>query len=116
MNIRTILFAAAAVAALSPAVTNASQEKASLQACANAFATSIASPGSSMPAYKLAYHVPVSGPMMEYPRDFTFMLEAHDKAGSAIARARCSTNAEGVVTEIAAVPLNAKSSTVAAAY
>jgi hypothetical protein len=116
MNIRTIVLAVATVAALAPAISNASQEKASLQACANAFATSIATPGSSVPAYKLAYHVPVSGPMMEYPRDYTFMLEAHDKAGSAIARARCSTNAEGVVTEIAAVPLSAKSSTLAASY
>jgi hypothetical protein len=116
MNIRTIAFAVAAVAALSPAISNASQEKTSLKACANAFATSLTSPGNSVPAFKLAYHVPVTNPMMEYPRDYTFMLEAHDKAGAPIARARCSTNADGVVTEIAAVPLNAKSDTLASAF
>jgi hypothetical protein len=116
MNIRKIVLAVATIAALSPAISNASPERESLKACANAFATSIATPGAATPGYKLAYHGDVSSPLMEYPSDYTFMLEAHDAKGSAIARARCSTNARGEVTAISAVPLNSKPSALAASF
>ncbi len=121
MNIRTIVIAVATVAALSPAISNASPEKQSLKACANAFASSItapgaAEPGATAPSYKLVYHRDTPSPLMEFPRDFTFMLEAHDKAGVAIARAECSTNSNGVVTTISAIPLSAKFNPLASAF
>ncbi len=110
MITRKIVLAVAAVAALAPVISNASPERASAKACANAFATSIASPGTATPAYKLAYRGPVAGSLADfYPAEYTFTLEAHDpKTGVAIARARCSTNAHGVVTAIASVPMDAK--------
>jgi hypothetical protein len=102
--------AVVAVAALTPAISNASPERASVKACASAFATSIAAPGAAVPAYKLAYRGSFGGTLADfYPTQYTFTLEAHDpKTGQAIARARCSTNSRGAVTEIAAVPLDAK--------
>jgi hypothetical protein len=110
MITRKIALAVVAVAALAPAISNASPERASVKACASAFATSIASPGGTAPAYKLAYRGSFGGTLADfYPTEYTFTLEAHDpKTGLAIARARCSTNSRGTVTEIAAVPLDTK--------
>jgi hypothetical protein len=116
MNIRHIVVAAVTVAALSPAISMASPEKTSLKACASAFATRIASPGAAVPGYKLAYHGDVTSPLMTYPRDYTFTLEAHDKAGVAIARASCSTDAKGAVTSIASIPMVAGDSKLAASF
>ncbi|MDB6086150.1 MAG: hypothetical protein JWN43_4031 [Gammaproteobacteria bacterium] len=97
------------MAALAPAISNASPEKASVRACANAFATSIALPGGTAPAYKLAYRGSFGGSLTDfYSAEYTFTLEAHDpKTGLAIARARCSTDSHGTVTAISAVPLGA---------
>ena len=110
MITRKIALALAAVTVLAPVVSNASAERISAKACANAFAMSIASPGASASAYKLAYHSSVSGTLADfYPSEFTFTLEAHDpKTGLAIARARCSTDTHGVVTQIASVPVGTK--------
>ena len=107
---RKIALAAAAVTALAPAISNASPERVSAKACASAFATSIASPGASAPAYKLAYRGSFGGSLADfYPSEYAFTLEAHDpKTGLPIARARCTTDAHGVVTEIAAVPMDSK--------
>ncbi len=118
MMIRQLAIAALAVAALSPAISNASPEKASAKACASAFASSIAAPGSSAPAYKFAYRGADSGSLADfYPTDYTFTLEAHDpKTGAAIARARCSTDYRGHVTAISAIPLDASAATLAAAF
>ncbi|MEA3149512.1 MAG: hypothetical protein QOD56_451 [Gammaproteobacteria bacterium] len=118
MMIRNIVLAVATIAAFAPALSNASPEKASVKACASAFATSIASPGASAPAYKLAYRGSFGSTLSSfYPSDFTFMLEAHDaKTGLPIARARCSTDSRGTVTEIAVLPLDAKATTLAAAF
>jgi hypothetical protein len=118
MNIRTIAFAAATIAALSPAISNASPERASVKACASAFATSMAAPGASAPAYKLAYRGSFGSTLSDfYPTDYTFTLEAHDpKTGVAIARARCSTDTHGTVTAIAAIPLDVKPATLASQY
>ena len=49
MKIRNIGLAAASIAALAPAISNASPEKASLNACASAFASSLAAPGAAVP-------------------------------------------------------------------
>lgn len=107
MSIHKIVLAAAAVTALAPAISNASVERTSVKACASAFATSIATPGVT-PAFKLAYRSTFGGSLADfYPTEYTFTLEAHDpKTGLPVARARCSTDARGVVTEIAAVPMS----------
>jgi hypothetical protein len=118
MKIRTIALAVATIAALSPAISNASPERASVKACASAFATSIAAPGAGAPAYKLAYHSSFGSTLADfYATDYTFTLEAHDpKTGTAIARARCSTDSHGAVTAIAAIPLDVKAATLAAQF
>jgi hypothetical protein len=107
MILRKVALAAVTIAALSPTVSNASPERISAKACASAFASSIAAPGSSIPAYRLAYRGTTGTALSDfYPTDFTFTLEARDpKSGLATARAVCSTNYRGIVTTISAVPL-----------
>ncbi len=121
MIIRKMFLAAATIAALSPAISSASPEKASLKACAHAFVTSLAAPGASAPAFKLAYHGGTgsvsSGLSTFYAADYTFTLEAHDpKTGAAIARARCSVDSHGAVTEMASMPLDVSRPTFASAF
>ena len=110
MILRKIALAVVTVAALSPTVSNASPERMSAKACASAFASSIAAPGTGTPAYKLAYRGTTGSALADfYPTDFTFTLEARDpKSGLPIARAVCSTNHRGAVTTISAVPLRAE--------
>lgn len=118
MSIRNIALAAATIAALSPAISNASPERASAKACASAFATSIAAPGAGAPAYKLDYRGGSSSVLANfYPIDYTFNLEARDaKTGLTYARARCSTDSRAVVTEMAAIPLDEKPTALAAQF
>jgi len=118
MIIRYIAIAAASIAALSPAVSNASPEKTSAKACAAAFASTIAAPGAAAPSYKFAYRGAMSNSLADfYPTEYTFTLEAHDpKTGVAIARARCSTDYHGAVTEIAAVPMDSTAATMASTF
>jgi hypothetical protein len=118
MILRKVTLAAVTIAALSPAVSNASPERVSAKACASAFASSIAAPGADAPAYKLAFRGATGGALADYyPSDFTFTLEARDpKTHLPIARAVCSTNYRGHVTTISAVPLNAESGKLASQY
>jgi hypothetical protein len=110
MILQKVALAAITIAALSPTVSNASPERISAKACASAFASSIAAPGASTPAYKLAYRGTTGSALADfYPSDFTFTLEARDpKTGLPFARAVCSTNNRGTVTTISAVPLNSE--------
>lgn len=116
MIIRNLVLAAATFAALSPTLTHASPETTSVKACARAFATSIAAPGADAPAYRLAFHGAIGGSVADYyATAYTFTMEAHDpKTGSAVARAVCSTNNQGVVTALSAIPLPDKTATFAA--
>jgi hypothetical protein len=110
MNSRSIVLGVASIAALVPAISNASPERAALDACAAAFASSLAAPGSSGPAFKVDYRFnQVGGSMLElYSRAFTFDLYANDvKTGAPIARASCSTNDHGSVVALSPVPLGA---------
>jgi hypothetical protein len=118
MNIRKIVLAVATIAALSPVISNASPERASVKACASAFATSLAAPGANAPVYKLAYRGSFVSSLSDfYPTDYTFTLEAHDpKTGLAVARARCSTDSRGTVVSIAAIPLDVKGTELAAQF
>jgi len=118
MILRKIAFAVVTIATLSPTVSNASPERNSAAACASAFASSIAAPGSGTPAYKFSYRGMFGSALTDfYPAESTFTLEARDpKSGAAIARAVCSTNYRGVVTKISAVPLNAAPRELASQY
>jgi hypothetical protein len=114
---RNIPLSVAAIAALSPVISNASPEKTALTACAQAFASSLSAPGASAPAFKIAYRgAATPGSMVEfYSRAYSFELQAHDpKTGSTIARASCSTDARGNVVALSAVPLDVVRPTLAA--
>jgi len=107
----------ASIAALTPVISKASPEKAALNACARAFATSLAAPGAATPAFKVAYHPnEFAGSILEYyTREFTFDLNANDpKTGLPIARASCSTDAHGAVVALSPIPLDAAHPAVAA--
>jgi len=109
--------ALAAAAALTPVISNASTEKAALNACARAFASSLAAPGAAAPAFKVAYRSnEFAGSMLEYyTRAYTFDLNAKDlKTGLPIARASCSTDTRGAVVALSAIPLDAAHPAVAA--
>ncbi len=118
MILRKVALAVVTIAALSPTISNASPERISAKACASAFASSIAAPGSSTPAYRLTYRGTTSSVLSDfYPSDFTFTLEARDpKSGLPIARAVCSTNYRGIVTTISAVPLETAPGKLASQY
>jgi hypothetical protein len=106
MPIRKLLLTAASIAAICPAVSQASPENTALNACAQAFATSLAS-GSVAPTFKLKYHSETTGTLADYygSRDFTFYLQARDpKTGLTLARATCSADARGAVALTATPP------------
>jgi hypothetical protein len=115
MNIRSIGLAVITVAALAPTISSASVESSSLQACASAFATSIAAPGASAPSFKLSYSAAGgSGSLVQfYSHAYTFDLQARDpKTGIAVARAKCSTDRNGVVA-LSPIGLEEKAETLA---
>ncbi len=118
MKFRTIALTVAAVAALAPAISMASPEKAFAKACADAFATSMATPGTATPAYKLAFRGSFGGVLADfYPRDYTFTMVANDaKTRLPIARARCSTNSHGAVIAMDTIPLNDKPAALASSF
>jgi hypothetical protein len=106
MTIRKLLLTAASIAAICPAVSHASPENAALNACAQAFATSLAS-GSAAPTFKLKYHSESVGTMAEYysSHEFTFYLQARDpKTGLTLGRATCSADTHGAVIALTATP------------
>jgi hypothetical protein len=112
MIIRTLLLTAASIAAICPAVSHASPENTALNACAQAFATSLAS-GSAAPTFKLKYHKESAGTFADYygSRKFTFDLQARDpKTGLTLARATCSVDTSGAVIALTATPLESSPS------
>jgi hypothetical protein len=114
MIARKILLTAATLGALSPVLTYASPEKASVQACAKAFAGTL--PTASSSGFTLRFRPDHPGSVLSdyYATEYTFTLEAHAaKTGAPIARAVCSTNSRGEVTSISTSPLEAKSETLA---
>jgi hypothetical protein len=119
MKFRHISLAIATIAVLAPAISNASSENVALNACARAFASSLASPGDAMPAFKVAYvDNRSSGSMLDfYDRQYVFDLHANNlKTGTAIARASCTTDTHGAVIALSLVPLEAVSPTLAAKF
>jgi hypothetical protein len=100
MNFRKIAFAAATIAALAPAIASASPEKAALNACARALASSLAAPGASAPTFKVDYrgNQDTGSVLQFYASEYTFYLRANDdKTGRIVARASCTTDSHGEV-------------------
>jgi hypothetical protein len=117
MTIRNVLLAAVSVAAMTPAISNATPENAAMKACAEAFAASLAS-GSVTPKFTLKYHRE-SDSMLSYyyaSHDFAFNLQANDpKTGLTLARAQCSADVHGKILALTAAPLD-KSPSLAAQF
>jgi hypothetical protein len=115
MQIRTVLLTGAAIAAISPAVSNASPERVALSACANALASNVANAGGAT-TYQVKYQHSASGPLEDYyTHQYTFYLEARNgKNGAPIARATCSATRRGSITAFTPVPLTQKTLAVAA--
>jgi len=100
MNLRKISLTAATFAALVPALSQAGPDRSGFEACASAFASSLAAPGGAVPAFKANYLAGRStGSMLDfYAREYAFDLRANDpKTGAVIARARCLTDTHGAV-------------------
>jgi hypothetical protein len=117
MKYRKVSLILAAAAVLAPAISNASPERAALDACARAFASSLATPGTAAPTFKVAYRGSQSaGSMLAfYAREYSFDLRANDpKTGQPVARASCSTDARGAVVALSSLPLHAAPATLAA--
>jgi hypothetical protein len=109
MIIRKLSLAILTIAVIAPVVASASPEDVALNACAKAFASSIAG-GSSVPAYKLNYYDQKQASNSVagfYARNFSFTMQAQDrKTGTALASATCSADTHGEVlslTPVAAV-------------
>jgi hypothetical protein len=118
MNFRVFLPSLAVIAALSPCTSKASSEDAALNACASAFASSIAAPGSAAPVYKLKYpgnHA--ESPLASYYGiRYTFYLQAQNaKTGLPLARASCSVDARGTIA-LTSMPMDGSSPALAAQF
>jgi hypothetical protein len=117
MNVRSLALSLAAIAAVSPAISQASTEKAALDACARAFASSLASPGAAVPVYTVVYGgIRNTGSISEFfAREFTFELHADSKkTGLAVARASCSVDSRGTVVALSPIPMEAAQPALAA--
>jgi hypothetical protein len=100
MYLRKIALIAASVAAFSPVISHATPEQTALTACSRAFAASLASPGEAAPTYKVVLRsdADMGSVSRVYAREYTFYLRAADrKSGLQLARATCSTDANGSV-------------------
>jgi len=119
MDIRKLSLAAAAIAAISPSLANANPETVALNACARAFASSVAAPGTAAPAYKVAYRGGESASALAayYNRDYTFYLAARSpKTGATLARATCSADTNGKIVALTSEPSATSSATLAAQF
>jgi hypothetical protein len=110
MTIRKFLLTAASLAALSPAISNAAPEDTALKACAQAYASSLAT-GSGTPTFKLKYQSEFTGTLAYYgSHDYTFDLQARNpKTGLVLGRATCSADIRGTISALTATPLEASS-------
>jgi hypothetical protein len=109
MKSRHLALAAVAAAALLPSISAAAGDKDAANACARAFAASIAAPGTAPPPYKLSFRDPWRSSVLAPYRLATFNLQAQSaKTGAVLARAVCSTSRDGSVTALSTVPLDGK--------
>jgi hypothetical protein len=109
MQRRNLTLVAAAIAAISPSMSNANPQSIALNACASAFASSLAAPGSVSPSYKVDYRGGDSQSALTsyYVREYSFDLRAHSpKSGRTIARATCSADMNGTIVSLKSEPAN----------
>jgi hypothetical protein len=119
MQSRNLLLTAAILAATSPSLANASAQKAGLNACAQAFASSMAAPGTAAPSFKLNYNgTEQAGPLASYyDREYTFYLQAKNpKTGLALATATCSVDTKGTIVALKTLPAESSGATLAARF
>ncbi len=90
-----------------------------MDACAKAFAASLASNGTPAPTYKVSYGSSDVAWMTNqyYISEYTFDLQARDpKTRVPVARASCSATTNGTVTSLSSRPLEARSEQFAAQF
>jgi hypothetical protein len=119
MQSRNLLLAAAILAATSPSLVYASAQKSGLNACAHAFAASMAAPGTAAPTFKLNYNgTEQAGPLASYyDREYTFYLQAKNpKTGLALATATCSVDTKGIIVALKTLPADSAGATLAARF
>jgi hypothetical protein len=117
MHFRNLLLAAATIAAIAPAVSNASAENDALTACANALSSRVATDGSNAPVFKLKYRHSQPDAVPDYygRRQYTFYLQARDaKTGMPLGRASCSADLHGTVVAFSLNPPEATAPVLAA--
>jgi hypothetical protein len=111
MYFRKLRLIVIAGAALAPAISNASSEKAAFDSCVSAFEASIAATGIGTSKYKVLYRGNrYSGSVSEYfSSAYTYdLLARNPQTGAALAHARCSTDGSGAVTALSPLPLEIK--------
>jgi hypothetical protein len=108
MKYRIIGLALATIASVSPAISRASTEKDALNSCVRTFAASLATPGTTAPAYKVEYrgNQYVQSAVAEvYGRGYTFHLLARNaKTRLPLAQASCETDSHGAVVAMSPLP------------
>jgi hypothetical protein len=118
MNKRTLLAAAASAAVLSTSISHASTQNAALNACARAFAASLASPGSDTPSFKLKYLGSQPGSTFDdyySGHEYRFDLQAQNpKTGLTLARATCTADTRGTRVALTSTPLDGQETILAA--
>jgi hypothetical protein len=111
MNTRKLSLAILSIAAIAPIVASASPEDVALNACAKAFASSLAG-GSTTPAFKVNYHdqkLATNSVAGFYMRNFSFTMQAQDrKTGTALGSAICSADTHGDVLALTPVTDDSK--------
>jgi len=104
---RYIGSAIAALAALSPSISNAWPGKASLDACVAAFEKAFLERAVDR-SYKVVFSGDrFAGSVLPFaPVAYSYELAANDSKGTVLARARCSANERGAVTSLVVTKAN----------
>jgi len=119
MHVHKLILATAAIMAISPSISNANPENVALNACARAFASSIAAPGSASPSYKVSYRGGESQSALAryYNHGYTFYLQAHSpNSDRTIARATCSADVNGTIVSLQSEPATTSDPALAARF
>ena len=117
MSLRILFPAAALIAALAPAISQASPEKEAMKVCARAFESSLIAGVVNPPVFKLKYSERASSPWESYynPK-YSFYLQANDpETGLPRASATCSTSLNGNLIALTAIPVGEGAPKLAAA-
>jgi hypothetical protein len=108
MKFRIIGLTLATIAAVAPAISQASTEKDALNSCVRTFAASLTTAGAAAPAYKVEYrgNQYVQSTVAEvYSRGYTFHLLARNaKTRLPLAQASCETDSHGAVVAMSPLP------------